>query len=264
MDTEKQLIIWTKGRVCTMEINRPQKRNTLNPVVLQAMSEAMDDLEKQEDIRVVIIRGVGDKAFCAGFDISEIPAGSGEQVAGGGQGLLEAAFSRVRNFKYPVIAMINGVCVGAGLDLAANCDFRIAAEGVRLGITPAKLGVVYHASGLNRFIRLVGVAATRELFYTGRLIPAERALAMGLVDQVVPAGGLEEAVYGLAEEIAENAPLSVCGSKYIINRLVEKFFLSPEEEEEIRQMTIRAFNSQDLLEGQMAFLQKRKPQFKGR
>lgn len=264
MDNEKPINIRIESRICTIEINRPQKMNTLNPTMLQAMADVMDELENQQEIRVVVIRGTGEKAFCAGFDISEIPVGSGGQIAVGGQDVLEIAISRVRNFKYPVIAMINGFCIGGGLDLAVNCDFRIALEGSRLGITPAKLGLVYHASGLNRFVRLVGIAATKELFYTGRLISAERALEMGLVDKLAPAGKLEEAVYSLAEEISENAPMSVCGCKYIINRLVEKVSFSPEEEDKIRQMTVQAFNSEDMLEGQMAFLQKRKPRFKGR
>lgn len=264
MNEEKQIIVHVDGPVCTVTINRPEKRNSLSTGVLQLLSQTLDDLDGRIDIRAIIIRGTGDKAFCAGFDISEIPVGDGDKVGSGEHELLEETFSRVRNVKQPVIAMINGICVGAGLDLAINCDFRIAREGIRLGMTPAKLGVTYHPAGLNRFIQLVGVNATKELFYTGRLISPARALEMGLLNQVVPAEELEKTVFSLAREIAGNAPLSLMSLKYTINKLVEKVSLAPQEEETIKQMTIRAFNSEDLVEGQRAFAEKRKPRFKGR
>jgi len=161
--------------------------------------------------------------------------------------------------------MLNGFTVGAGLDLTTNCDFRIACDNAKLGITPSKLGVVYHPSGLQRFVNLVGPAATKHLFYSGRLISALRAKEIGLVDEVVPFDQLEETVMSLAGEIASNAPLSVKGHKYIVNCLVKaKARLTPNEEEEIREITFQAFNSEDLAEGRKAFLEKRKPVFKGK
>lgn len=259
-----RLKVSEKGGVCTIEINRPEKMNTLNTGAIGDLMEVLDRLERREEVRVLVIRGAGEKAFCAGFDISELPAGNGGHNAGREQYILEGTFARVRNFRCPVIAMINGACVGAGLDLAVNCDFRLAAGGARLGITPAKLGVAYHPAGLNRFIRLVGVAAAKYLFYTGRLVSAGRALEMGLVDLVATAGGLEEEVDALAGEIAGNAPLSVAASKYTIDRLAEKYLLTPGEEETVRRMIVSAFNSQDLAEGKAAFLEKRKPLFRGR
>lgn len=264
MTEEKQLLVCVDDRVCTITINRPDKRNSLNTNILECLSQAMDDLDKSEDIRVIILRGKGNKAFCAGFDVSEIPTEPGNLKAGSEHETLEETFKRLRNFKYPVIAMINGACAGAGLDLALNCDLRIAQEGARLGITPAKLGVTYHPAGLNRFIQLVGVSVTKELFYTGRLIPATRALELGLVDQLVQADELEKVVINLAQEIADNAPLSIRCLKYTINKLTEKFHLTPEEEANVRAMHAKAFKSEDLAEGKLAFLQKRKPQFKGK
>jgi len=264
MTGEKELLVHVDCPVCTVVINRPQKRNSLSTGVLQLLSKTVDELDKRDDIRVIVIRGAGDKAFCAGFDINQIPVGDGDKVGSGEHEILEETFRRLRNARQPVIVMINGICVGAGLDLAINCDFRIAREGIRLGMTPARLGVTYHPAGLNRFIRVVGVNATKELFYTGRLIPAARALELGLVDRVVPAGELEEEVSNLAREIAGNAPLSIKCLKYTINRLTEKMHLTSEEEETVRQMTVQAFNSEDLREGQRAFKEKRKPRFKGR
>jgi len=261
---KNQVIIHEDGPMCTVTINRPEKRNSLSSGVLQVLSRTLDELDARAEIRVIILRGAGDKAFCAGFDITEIPVGNGDRIGSGEHRLLEDTFRRVRSVKQPVIAMINGICVGAGLDLAINCDFRIAREGVLLGMTPAKLGVTYHPAGLNRFLQLVGINATKELFYTGKLVSTSRALETGLLNRVVSAEELEETVYALAAEIARNAPLSLASLKYTINKLAEKVFLTHEEEETIRQMTLRAFNSRDLAEGQRAFTEKRKPRFTGR
>jgi len=264
MSDKIELLIQEDGPLCTLTINREHKRNSLNTGVLIRLSETLHELDKRNDIRVIVLHGRGQKAFCAGFDITEISAGNNSETKGGEHQLLEETFRRLRNISHPVIAMINGVCIGAGLDLALNCDFRIAAEGSRFGMTPAKLGVTYHPAGLNRFIQTVGVNATKELFYTGRIIPAEKAVKLGLVDRIVTGDELEETVFSLAREIAGNAPLSIKCIKYITNRLTDKINLTPEEEETIKTMTLAAFNSEDLAEGQKAFMQKRKPHFKGK
>jgi len=259
-----QLLVKIEDHICTLTINRPEKRNSLSPDLLEELLAVMEELKAGDEARVVVIRGAGDKAFCAGYDISSIPT-SRAREDNSGQNLLEMSLNSVYTFPYPVIGMLNGFTVGAGLDLSANCDLRIACDTAMLGITPAKLGVIYHPDGLQRFINLVGPASTKDLFYTGRLITAQRAKEIGLVDQVVPADRLEETVMSLAGEIAGNAPLSVKGHKHIINYLVRaKANLTGPEEEEIKEMIFRAFNSEDLAEGRKAFLEKRKPVFKGR
>lgn len=265
MGNEKQeILVRASGPVCTITINRPQKRNSLSSKVLRLLSQALEEADGRNEIRALIIRGAGDKAFCAGFDIDEIPVGEGDEVGSGEHQLLEETFQRVRSIKQPVIAMINGTCLGAGLDLAVNCDFRLAREGIYLGMTPAKLGVTYHPAGINRFLQLLGVNATRELFLTGKLISPEKAVKMGLINQVLPAERLEEEVTHLAGEMAANAPLALQSLKYTINRLTEKFILGPEETETINRMAVKAFNSLDLAEGQKAFREKRKPVFTGK
>lgn len=264
MNEDKHLLVKMDDKICTIEISRPKNRNTLTPLVLEQISDIMNRLNRRDDIRVIIIRGTGDKAFCAGYDINEIPTGARNCFANKEHDILEKTFTQVRNYKYPVIAMINGVCVGAGLDLAVNCDFRIAASGIRLGMTPVKLGVTYHPEGLNRFIKLVGVAATKELFLTGKLIDADKAQKIGLVNQVVPFRELEDTTYSLAGEISKNAPISMSAIKYAINQLTESLNLGQKEKRHIDELTQKAFNSYDLLEGKKAFVQKRKPHFKGK
>ncbi|MTI83120.1 MAG: hypothetical protein FH756_04285 [Firmicutes bacterium] len=264
MTEKSELLIHSDSQVCTLVLNRPSRRNSLSNALLGLLSKTLEKLEKDVNVRVVIIRGTGDQAFCAGFDINEISTGNDSKTPGGEHQLLEETFQRLRNLSKPVIAMINGVCIGGGLDLALNCDFRVAMEGARLGMTPAKLGVTYHPAGLNRFIQLVGVNATKELFFTGKLIPAEKALKLGLINQVATAEELGKNVYALAREIAGNAPLSLESIKYTINKLTDKIWLSLEEEEIIRKMTLGAFSSEDFAEGKEAFLQRRKPRFKGK
>lgn len=260
----QQLIIKQDGYVSTIIINKPEKRNTLGPILLQQLPEKISKMIAEGSTRVIVITGAGDKAFSAGFDISEIPTSTSDSASRDGNRLLDAAFAAIRECPVPVIAMINGFCIGAGLDLAVNCDFRISHSKARFGITPAKLGIVYFHDGIQRFINLIGVSATKYLFYTGKIIDSDLASRFGLVDFVVEENDLESFTYNLARELAEeSAPMSVRGMKYIINSLTNKIQVTDVEEKQIIKSIAQAFNSSDMREGQMAFLQKRKPEFKG-
>lgn len=251
------LLVERKDYICTVSINRPERRNALNPQVVHRIRETFSSIKPGGDIRVVILRGAGDKAFCSGADLEAI---IGEEDGGN---ILQRAIESVIACPCPVIAMIYGYAVGAGCDLAAACDFRIIADSARIGINPVKLGLVYFPKAIERFIRLIGIAYTKELFFTGKFFTAQRAQEMGLVHYVVPAEQLEDTTYALAREIAENAPLAVAGMKAIINKLLYQR-LSPEEEAEMRAIMESSWQTEDVQEGVRAFVEKRKPEFKGR
>ena len=261
---EELLLVQKEGNICTLTINRPEKRNSLNPEILLQLGDTLSSLKEENEIRVVVIRGAGEQSFSSGYDIARIPSGGTQEETDARRNSLEYGMGSVLAYPYPVIAMIYGYAVGAGLELAVTCDLRLAADTARLGITPAKLGVVYRHTGMQKILNLVGVAQTKELLYTGRLIDAQRAKEIGLVNHVVPAQELASATYDMAREIAENAPLSVSGAKFTISKLLNYRKLSLEDETELRKLESQALLSEDLKEGQRAFMEKRKPRFIGR
>lgn len=259
---EELLLVQKEGRVCTLTINRPEKRNSLNPEVFTRLGDTLNSLKEEGEIRAVVLRGAGEQSFSSGYDIGRVPSSRSEATSPG-QTPLEYGMNSILDYPYPVIAMIYGYAVGAGLELAVTCDLRIATDTAKLGVTPAKLGIFYHPDGVRKFLNLVGIAHTKELFYTGRLIDAQRAKEIGLVDNIVPTGELASATYKLANEIAENAPLTVSGVKFTISRLLSYQKLSAEDEAELQRLRTQATLSDDLKEGQKAFSEKRKPKFTG-
>jgi enoyl-CoA hydratase len=255
-----------RDRVGTLVLNRPDKRNSLSIDLLVQIHLALQEWAADSEIRTLVITGAGEKAFSAGFDILSIPTNLTPEM----QRILETsnplelALSSVRSFPYPTIAMLNGHAFGAGLNLALCCDIRMAADDIRLGMPPAKLGAVYHPEGLRQFAEVLGMARTRQIFFTGRTYEAAEAKEMGMVDRLVSRLDLASATYALADEIAANAPLALKGTKRILNRIGSHMGLSDAEMSEAREIINEAFNSEDLREGQVAFLEKRKPHFKGR
>lgn len=260
------LIIEKRERVATLVLNRPEKRNSLSPDLLIRLHQTLEELKREDAVRAVVIRGEGDRAFSSGYDIAAIPTDISPELQERlkTQNPLELAVHSVIDFPYPVIALLNGYAFGAGCELAVCCDLRIGADDIRMGMPPAKLGLVYPLPGLIRFVQIIGLANTRELFLTGRYYPAQRAKEMGLVHYLLPRAELESFAYEMAEEIAGNAPLSVRGSKRVLNLLAQGIALPDQALREANEIVARAFTSEDLKEGQMAFLQKRKPEFKGR
>ncbi len=260
------LLVEKKDRVGTLIFNRPEKRNSLSPDLLIKIHQTLENFAQEDEIRAVVLRGVGDKAFSSGYDIAaiptEVPPKTQEKLWD--QNPLELALNSIIHFPYPVIALLNGYAYGAGCELAVCCDLRIGADDIRMGMPPAKLGLVYQLSGLIRFIQVVGISNTREIFFTGRFYPAQRAKEMGLVDYLLPRSEVESFAHEMAEEIAGNAPLSVKGTKRVLNLLSQSITLSDEDRREANRIIAQAFNSEDLKEAQKAFLQKRKPEFKGR
>lgn len=266
MEQSDQLLTEETGKILTLTLNRPGKRNALTPEMLVQLYQELRRHASEDRIRVVILRGAGHKAFSSGYDINAIPTGVSPEV----QKLLqnrspfELAVESIVDYPYPIIAMLNGFAFGGACDLAVACDMRIAADHVQMGMVPARLGMVYFPEGLQRFVRTIGLPRTKEMFFTARRYKTDRLKEMGLVDHILPRDELTGFTHALAEEIAANAPLSLKGIKRILNLLSASDRLDAQQQAEAKKLVQKSLESEDLKEGQAAFLEKREPAFKGR
>jgi enoyl-CoA hydratase/carnithine racemase len=245
-----------RGAVAVITLCNPQKRNALDPPMLDALCAALDTLPG-EGVRAVVLTGEGDRAFSSGYDITALPSNASPS-----ENPMARALAAISGGTLPVVAALNGVTIGGGCELAATCDLRVAHAQVTLTMPPVRLGIVYAPSGLQRFVALCGLSRTRELFLTAQPVPAERALAWGLVDRVVPAGEVLPTALALAEEIARGAPLALAGTRRVLEKLMPP--LQPEVALELAELQLRAWTSEDAREARLAFVQKRPPQFTGR
>ncbi len=269
---QKPVLVEKADAICTITINRAHKQNTLNPEVLREMIAAFRSAGSDPATRVVVLRGAGEKVFCAGYDLSILPglvAEHSESTARGREtspeeDLMNLSVEAVGDCPIPVIAMIYGPCVGAACDLAVACDLRLASHTARFAIPAVRRGLAYPPKSVHRLMNVVGVAATRELLLTGAFVDAARAREIGLVNRVVDAGGLAEAVYSLASAVAANGPLGLAATKKIIASYLRVGRLSPADEAEAQEMALRCAESADTREGMRAFLEKRQPRFQGR
>ncbi len=262
MSELKELIVEENGPICTISFNRPEKRNLVTPLMLTELSSELKRLTDEDKVRCVILKGSGDKAFSSGYDIHAI--GDNDMIKHHeGDHPLGRALRTVADFPYPTIAMLNGHAFGAGFEIAVTCDIRIAVADSLFGMPPAKLGVVYSHSGMKKFVDLIGPGYTKELFLVGRPVSSERAKEIGLVNFMVSREEIEKFTYDMANEISENAPLTLKTLKKITN-VLEKKEIRNEDEKIIRNMTVDVQNSEDYKEGQKAFAEKRKPEFKGK
>jgi enoyl-CoA hydratase/carnithine racemase len=248
--------------VLRLTISNPAKRNALDHAILDAIAAALRNLG---DARTVLLTGA-DGLFSSGYDIGDI---SDDVFAEEAERLVAHPFAAAMEGLYaceiPTVAALPGHTIGGGLELALACDLRVAADGILLGMPPAKLGLVYSHTGLRRFLEAIGAPRTRELFLTGRNIDARTALGWGLVNEVVGAADLEDAALDLAQDLAANAPLSVRGNKRAIRELLAaEGALDPEVERELVELREASFHSDDLREGVRAFGEKRSARWKGR
>jgi enoyl-CoA hydratase/carnithine racemase len=257
--TEKLVLDHPAEGVARLTISNPERRGALDHEILDALAGHARTLEA----RCLVIRGSG-QVFSAGYDIGNLGEQSFEESA---ERLVAHPFNdaieALEAYEYPVLAALNGHAIGGGLELALTCDIRVAARGIRLGMPPAKLGLIYSHTGLRRFIDVCGVANTAELFYVGRNVDAERAERMGLVNELVEPEELDEHVLDLAAEIASGAPLSLAGNKRAIRALRARP-LPEEVERELVELRESCFRSEDFREGVRAFAEKRKPVWRGR
>ena len=257
--TEKLLLDHPGEHVARLTIDNPERRGALDHELLDALGEHTRTL----DARCLVIRGSG-PVFSAGYDIGGFDEGRFEEAA---ERLVahpfQAALEALDAYPYPVIGQLNGHAIGGGLELALACDFRIAASGIKVGMPPAKLGLIYSHTGLRRFIDVCGVASTAELFYVGRNVDVARAERMGLVHEIVDPAELDERVLDRATEVAANAPLSLAGNKHVIRTLRDRP-LPEGVERELIELRESCFRSEDFREGVRAFAEKRKPRWQGR
>lgn len=250
--------------VARLRISNPERRNALDHEILDALAKVLPRLDQGIETRCVILTGAP-PAFSAGYDIASIPDQTFERDA---EALVahpfHAALEALGRHPWPTLAAINGHCLGGGLELAMTCDLRICAAGAKLGMPPARLGLVYGHTGLRKFLDTVGLARTKELFLTGRNFEAARAEQIGLVHEVVADDELEGAAVSLAEAIAANAPLSMRGNKRAIEILKQNPVLTQQQEAGLIALRESCFGSEDLREGIQAFAEKRKPRWTGR
>ncbi len=250
--------------VVRLTISNPAKRNALDHPILDAITSSLDELSASGAARCLIVTG-SDGMFSAGYDIGEIPAEEFEERA---ERLVAHPFTEaidaLQAFPYPTLAVLPGHTIGGGLELALACDLRVALDRIKLGMPPAKLGLVYSHTGLRRFIDAIGAARTRELFLLGQYIDAPTALLWGLVNRICADEQLESSALAIAAELAGNAPLSQRGNKRVIAALLDAEGELPHDvEQELIELRRASFASQDMREGMRAFAERRAPRWRG-
>jgi enoyl-CoA hydratase/carnithine racemase len=247
--------------VARLTIDNPAKRNALDHEILDAFAATLPQLEA----RCLLITATG-PVFSAGYDIGNLPR---DEFADRAEALVahpfHAAIEALDAFRFPCVAALNGHAIGGGLELALSCDLRIASDEAKVGMPPARLGLVYSHTGLRRFVDAIGAPRTKELFFTARNIPARTALQWGLVNELVAPEELEERAVAYAARIAALAPLSLEGNKRTLRELLAaEGALDPEVERELVELREACFHSEDFFEGVRAFAEKRPPQWRGR
>jgi enoyl-CoA hydratase/carnithine racemase len=250
------------GGVGIVTFNNPERHNAVSLEMWEATKRILDSFAADNEVRVVVLTGAGGKAFVSGADISKFESERASlEAARAYNAKSEGAYSSIYEFPKPTIAMIRGYCLGGGLGLATCCDLRICSDNSRFAVPAAKLGLGYGYIGLKRLVDIVGPAFAKEIFYTARQFDAQEAVAMGLVNRVVPSAELENSVKSITDMICANAPLTITAVKFTVGEI-----LKDESKRNVArtiEMVEQCFSSRDYSEGRAAFMEKRKPAFTG-
>ena len=261
--SEDQVLLATDGPIATVTLDQSTRHNAINQSMWIRLTDLFNEFQRDESVRVVVLRGAGERAFSAGADISEFSESrSNAQQASRYNALVAGAMDAVYNLSKPVVAQIHGYCLGGGCELASCCDLRYCDRDSLFGVPMVKLGIGMGLDEIERFVRLVGPANANEILQLGRRITAQRALEMGLVNAVLDRGDLEGYVAGVARELAENAPLSVKFAKRAIRLAADN--VDPSRVGVGDSMGDALFDTEDAREGVRAFTEKRPPRFAGR
>jgi enoyl-CoA hydratase/carnithine racemase len=256
-----EILLERDGNIATVTLSNPERMNALSLAMWEQLGSHAKNLDQDESLRCIVVRGAGDKAFAAGADIAAFAKerANSRQAKKYGQ-RIAAAMQAFAACRHPVVALIQGACVGGGLLVASQADIRICGESSRFGVPVKNLGLVEAYDELQGMMRVVGRAATLEILLEGRIWNAREAYEKGLVNRIVPDDKVPEETFAAARRIAEGAPLAARWHKKFVRRLADPRPLSKKEYDE----SFACFDTEDFREGVAAFLAKRKPQFKGK
>lgn len=246
-----------------LTFNNPERRNAVSLEMWQGIGDALEIFQNSADVRVVVMKGAGGKAFAAGADISEFDAQRANAAQREQYAQIAARGGRwLAQLDKPLLAMIEGFCIGGGLGIALNADVRFAAHGAKFAIPAARLGLGYEYAGLANLARLVGPSCARDILFSARMLDAQEALRIGLINFAIPATDLEPRVREYAQTVAGNAPLTIRAAKAAVNAFER--YSKTEDARGVAALVDACFDSEDYKEGRRAFAAKRPPEFVGR
>ncbi|RNF39106.1 enoyl-CoA hydratase/isomerase family protein [Planococcus salinus] len=254
-----ELYIEKNGPVATLVIDRAEQRNAFSLEMFQKLPELLEEVAADPTLRVLVVRGVDDRAFSAGADIKEFLGNrlSQEKAKNYNDHALQAV-EKLYRFPKPTIALIRKLAIGGGLELAMACDFRFASRNSKFGITAARLGIIYNLTSTKRLMNVIGPVKAKELLYTGKLIDAQEAKEIGIIQELYEGDAANEAAYQFAGELAATSATALRGNKKVIQAIIDG---DQSENEEIASMILDSFESDDYKEGIQAFMEKRQPNF---
>lgn len=254
------LYVERSGSIATLVFNRVDKKNSFSLAMFKKLGEILNDLENDQQVKLLILKGADETAFSSGADITEFLENrfSAQKAKDYNDATLES-IEKLYRFPKPTIALIKTLAIGGGLELANSCDFRFATSGSKLGITAANIGIIYNLVSTKRLVNLIGITKTKELLYTAKLITAEEGKEIGLVDYIYPMEEIEEKCHEFAHQIIRKSSVANNGIKQVIQAIIDG---DNEETKQIEELILDSFSSDDYKEGIQAFLEKRKPNFK--